>query len=69
MWYIVFTEKEQWRGKISGGFRGEMAPGPTPLVAERGPAPRKKFKLNHRKASDYTLHYLLMLAGRSKAGV
>ena len=42
----------------SGGLRGPkgtMAPGPTYLVAERGPALRKPFELNHRKTFQYTL--------------
>ena len=41
-----------------------MAPGPRLLVAEKGPALRKTFKINHRKTFEYTLCVLLTLAGR-----
>ena len=40
-----------------GGFRGAkgaMAPCPALLVAEKGPAPGKKLKLNHRKTFEFS---------------
>ena len=54
-------------GDLMGG--GTMAPGQTLLVAERGPALRKTFKLNHRKRLNTPCAFYLCLQGHIKPGV
>ena len=45
----------QWGFYGGPGGQGAMAPGPALLVAQKGPARKKKLKRNHRKTFEYTL--------------